>query len=141
MLELLKIYVLVFLIVAAYLVAKQKGFKRDRFIRAEDLYDRSKHRFDGIESIIIDVRTMEEYESGHIDEAINLDYRRSGFQSEILNMDRERTYYIYCRFGNLSNKTVLFMQHHGFDNAYCLKGGFQNWKEQQYPVDTLSKPK
>lgn len=50
------------------------------------------------EHIIIDVRTQEEYESGHLVGAINIPYDQLSD-----NLDKSKVIFVYCRSGNRSN--------------------------------------
>ena len=58
---------------------------------------------------IIDVRTPEEFYAGRIKGSVNFNYYDSFFLSEIKNLDRDKTYFIYCRSGNRSGQTLRTM--------------------------------
>ncbi|WP_405326662.1 rhodanese-like domain-containing protein [Leeuwenhoekiella sp. LLG6367-2.1] len=77
---------------------------------------------------LIDVRTSEEYESGHLDKAQNIDFLNEElFITEIEKFDKSQPIYIYCRSGNRSGKAATLMQELGFQNIYDLEGGYLNW--------------
>ena len=77
---------------------------------------------------LIDVRTTEEYESGHLDKAQNIDFLNEElFIKEIEKFDKSQPIYIYCRSGNRSGKAATLMQELGFQNIYDLEGGYLNW--------------
>lgn len=80
-------------------------------------------------SIIIDVRTKMEYEQGHIPNAKLIDIYLSTFTSEILELDKNKSYYLYCRSGSRSYHAGLFMIENGFANVLNLRNGVLDWHE------------
>lgn len=74
-------------------------------------------------AILVDVRTPEEYNSAHISGAINIDFQSQNFISEIQNLDKAKTYFIYCQSGNRSGQAVSKMEKIGFLNIKELDGG------------------
>jgi len=89
--------------------------------------------------IIIDVRTPEEYRTEHIKGAINIDYYSEAFKTKIANLDKTKTYLIYCRTGHRSGITLKMMQELGFRRVYNMIGGIIQWKEEGYPTESSEK--
>jgi len=56
------------------------------------------------EFVILDVRTIEEYESGHIPDSANTNYKSPKFKEEVSKLDKEKIYLTYCRSGTRSAK-------------------------------------
>lgn len=83
---------------------------------------------------ILDVRTLSEYETGYIDQALHIDYYDASFRESIDALDRDATYVVYCRTGRRSAETVRMMQQMGFSNVYDLEGGISVWSAKGYPV-------
>ena len=83
------------------------------------------------ESILIDVRTPGEYQSGHIPGAINIDYLSPDFWDRIEELDTSNAFFVYCRTGRRSIRTCTLMRNGGFDNKkiFNLDGGFALWQE------------
>ena len=83
-------------------------------------------------AIIIDVRTPNEFEFGHIPAAINLDYLSEDFLDKIEQLAKNKDYFIYCRSGRRSIRVCTWMKNGGFDNhrVYNLNEGFGEWVEQ-----------
>lgn len=79
-------------------------------------------------NILIDVRTPEEYEEGHLPKALNLDYWSDNFEKQIQYLDKERTYYIYCQAGNRSTEVTDQLKEAGFKNVVNLKDGYEEYK-------------
>lgn len=76
---------------------------------------------------IIDVRTPFEFSEGHIENAINVDYKGVDFIENISKFDKNKILLIYCRSGNRSGKASKIMDSIGFVKIYDLKGGYMNW--------------
>lgn len=74
-------------------------------------------------TIVIDNRTKEEYETGHVEGAILIDYHSSDFEEKIAGLDRDKTYLIYCRSGRRSGAAMNLMKEYGFREVYNLEGG------------------
>ncbi len=63
---------------------------------------------------VIDVRTPDEFASGHLDGALNIDIQGPTFATEIGALDKTANYVIYCRSGNRAGQAVTYMQDNGF---------------------------
>ena len=80
-------------------------------------------------SVILDVRTEDEFKEWIIPGAINIDiYKGQGFIDAIEEMDKSKNYYVYCRSGGRSGQACSIMSELGFENAYNLLGGIMNWE-------------
>ncbi len=100
-------------------------------VEAFDLIQENK---ENIDFIILDVRTEPEYKSGHIENAENIDYYLEGFKDELGELDKNKTYLIYCASGNRSGRTLKIMDEMGFQKAYNVLGGIKGWKSKGLPV-------
>ncbi|MCB0376106.1 MAG: rhodanese-like domain-containing protein [Sinomicrobium sp.] len=81
------------------------------------------------DAVIIDVRTLREFEEGHIPGALNIDiYMGQGFLDAIRRLEPSKRYYVYCRSGARSAQACLLMKQLGFNSAYNLLGGFLKWR-------------
>lgn len=65
---------------------------------------------------IIDIRTPEEFEEGHLEGAVNIDFYEDSFVSELDSLDKDDEVLIYCRSGNRSGQASEIMQELGFTN-------------------------
>lgn len=77
------------------------------------------------DAVIIDVRTRDEYASGHIDGAVNLDALSRNFLIEMTELDTSKSYYLYCRTGGRSENACVTLISAGFSQVYNLRGGLQ----------------
>ena len=85
--------------------------------------------------IIIDVRTPAEFDAGHIKGAKNINISDSEFQSQIEKLDRDSTYFVYCRTGNRSGRAVKLMEQLKFKSIYHLQHGITEWIGEGKPVE------
>ncbi len=79
-------------------------------------------------TIIIDVRTPDEFKSGHLNNAILIDYLETDlFRKQIQTLDTSKTYLLYCRTGKRSLNAAKLMKENGFKMVSDLKGGISQW--------------
>ena len=77
---------------------------------------------------LVDVRTLGEYNSGHIKNAILIDFYNPEFYNEMNDtLDKEKPVYIYCRSGNRSGKAAKELEKLGFSKILDLDGGINSW--------------
>ena len=76
---------------------------------------------------LIDVRTQDEFDLGHIDSAINLDFYSETFQNEILSLPKNETIVLYCRTNNRSSKTATILKENGYKDIFVIRGGITEW--------------
>jgi rhodanese-related sulfurtransferase len=79
-------------------------------------------------SIILDVRTPEEYNDGHLPNALNINIMDPDFQEKIEALDKTKSYYVYCRSGGRSSTACRFMQSADFAETFNLLGGITAWR-------------
>ena len=77
---------------------------------------------------VLDVRTPEEFATGHLAGARNLNFRAPDFAQQVAKLDPKRTYVLYCASGNRSNQAGTLMLGKGFRDVRNA-GGFKTLKE------------
>ncbi|MDW5287902.1 thioredoxin domain-containing protein [Formosa sp. PL04] len=85
------------------------------------------------ELIVIDVRTPKEFATGHLDNAINYDWKSDNFQNQIINLDKSKEVLVYCFSGARSAKAATKMRSEGFVSVMELNGGMINWRSKSLP--------
>lgn len=79
-------------------------------------------------AVVLDVRTDDEVADGIIPNAIHLDiYKGQEFIDALEDLDKSKSYYVYCRSGNRSGQACQIMEELGFEKAYNLEGGMLQW--------------
>ncbi|MGL5562158.1 MAG: rhodanese-like domain-containing protein [Tannerellaceae bacterium] len=77
--------------------------------------------------IVLDVRTPDEFKTGHLPRAINMDWYGADFGKKVAVIDTSRTIVVYCRSGKRAGNAIEKMQNMGFKHLTNLKGGIQEW--------------
>ena len=73
--------------------------------------------------IILDVRTPEEYDRGHLKNAILINFYNPNFSHELDQLDKSKDYLVYCRSGGRSLNATKMMVEKGFTTVMNLKRG------------------
>ena len=91
---------------------------------------------DNPDFVIIDIRTPEEFAGGHIEDAINIDYRSETFRDELNQLDKDKTYLIYysCACGRIGEKTLDIMAELNFKEVYNMRAGLDKWEAEGFPT-------
>jgi phage shock protein E len=84
---------------------------------------------------VIDVRTPEEYEEGHVIGAQLIDFQSDDFQQQIDELERDQAYVLYCRTGNRSGQAAELMHELGFTDVYDA-GAYVDLAEEGAPVSS-----
>lgn len=75
---------------------------------------------------IVDVRTREEYESGHIPGSIHCDLQYMMSIAEDILKDKNKTYYLYCQTGYRSQIAAMQLNMLGYTDVNDM-GGINDW--------------
>jgi len=78
--------------------------------------------------VVIDTRTSEEYQGGHLKGARNIDFFAEDFKAQLNALDRDTPYAVYCRSGNRSAQTLALMRSMDFRDVIELEGGIVAWQ-------------
>ena len=84
------------------------------------------------DGIIIDVRTSQEFNSGHIIDATNIDFYSDDFTDKLKIVRKDVPIYVYCRSGGRSSSAANKMEKLGFTKVYNLLGGIGSWQSEGY---------
>ena len=91
---------------------------------------------------ILDVRTPAEFFSGHIKNALLVDWNdKTEFERRISFVDKKKTVYVYCLSGGRSAAAADKMRKQGYENVYELKGGTNAWRAANKPLEGKSNEK
>jgi rhodanese-related sulfurtransferase len=84
--------------------------------------------------VLIDIRTPQEFKSGHLKNAILIDYYSKDFLKKMKSLDKNKTYLIYCRSANRSTKTLKKIKNMKFTSLYNMGKGIKGWAKAGFPI-------
>jgi rhodanese-related sulfurtransferase len=87
------------------------------------------------DAVILDVRTPREFQSGYIKGAVNVDINGPDFDKKIAELDRNKTYLIYCASGARSARACGKMARMNFTKLVNLRGGIIAWRKAGMPLE------
>jgi thioredoxin len=85
---------------------------------------------------ILDVRTIDEYNNGHIEGAILADISSNLFQEVASKLDKDKPVFVYCLSGGRSSAAANQLKEMGFKSITNLSGGMLAWQSANLPVST-----
>ena len=93
------------------------------------------------DAVLVDVRTEDEYNSGYIENSLNIDYFSNDFSLNADKLDKSTPIILYCRSGKRSSMSANKISKLGFKEIYNLEGGILEWIEEGNAVvfnDTIN---
>lgn len=89
---------------------------------------------DGIQ--LLDVRTQEEWDEGHLKGAKRVDFTAEGFLEKAkAALDPKKPVLVYCRSGGRSAKATQALREAGFATVHDMDGGITAWQKAGKPVE------
>ncbi|WP_105168177.1 rhodanese-like domain-containing protein [Pseudoalteromonas sp. T1lg23B] len=85
--------------------------------------------------IIIDVRSVDEYQQGHIKGAINIPFNQIEQHEALLKQNKSSQLVVYCRSGRRAGIFIKSLEPKGF-NLLHLEGDMNAWLEANLPLVT-----
>jgi rhodanese-related sulfurtransferase len=82
--------------------------------------------------LLLDVRTPEEFNSGHIAGAVNIAVEQ--LSERLSEVPQDKPVVLYCRSGNRSGQAAQILERAGYTQIYDL-GGIITWQQQGFPVE------
>ena len=87
---------------------------------------------------IIDVRTPEEYETGHITNAHNFNWNDDDFLKNVADLDKTKPVFVYCLSGGRSSDAAAALRKEGFNTVFEMPGGMMEWRAKNMPLASAS---
>ncbi len=84
---------------------------------------------------LIDVRTPEEYDAGHLKNSKNINFYEDNFMTQMETLDKTQPVYVYCKSGGRSGKASTKLKEAGFTKVYDLDGGFLAWSKESFETE------
>lgn len=82
----------------------------------------------------MDVRTPGEYASGHLPNAILIDFNQPDFMQKMHQYNNNAELLIYCASGNRSYRAMLLLTKAGYTRVYDLIGGISAWRSAGFKI-------
>ncbi len=87
-----------------------------------------KQKIDAGENLtLVDVRRLNEWQNGHIDNAIHIPLDQIDEKVHTIIPDQEKLIVLYCAAGVRSLTAVKRFLDLGYSNVFSMKGGFSRW--------------
>ena len=109
-------------------IAEDETIAEVTSISVEEVYEIIKNNQD---YIILDVRTKEEFNEGHLEDAILIPV--SELESRLDELPKDKPIITYCESGGRSRNAANILVENGFRKVYDM-GGILDWQEEGYPV-------
>ena len=113
--------------------AAEKAAGKPQNIKAEQ-FD-ALRKADTNNTVVLDVRTKEEYKAGRIPGSVLIDFNADDFEQQVAKLDKNKTYLVHCAAGGRSARACKKMDALGFKKLYNLEGGMGAWEKAGKPVE------
>ncbi len=114
------------LAIPLFLNCGQKASLQNKLLSAQEF----KNFIDSMDVHLVDVRTAGEFNQGHIEGAMNIDFMARNFSEQLTQLSQDKPIVIYCRTGRRSGLSIKTLTELGFSDIYDLKGGTINWQKE-----------
>jgi rhodanese-related sulfurtransferase len=86
------------------------------------------------DEVILDVRSKEEYQEGHVPNSINIPH--SEVQNHIGELKKYKTIYIHCHAGTRAQIASQILKNAGLNNIVCIaSSGMADWMAAGFPIE------
>ena len=86
--------------------------------------------------IVLDVRTDEEFNSGHLQGAVNMNVNDPSFGDRLKQLDTTQPIFVYCLAGGRSARAAEILKDMGFPAVYNMEGGMSRWTYENRAVES-----
>ncbi|OUU80113.1 MAG: hypothetical protein CBC38_01585 [Gammaproteobacteria bacterium TMED78] len=86
-------------------------------------------------NLLLDVRTKEEFNLGHIPNAINISHDLLLTNINLLSDHKKKNIYVYCRSGPRAGLVINELLNNGFNNIIDVEGDFLSWVNAELPIE------
>lgn len=85
--------------------------------------------------IVLDVRSVNEYDTGHIKKALNIPHDQIASRLAELAEFKDSMVIVHCRSGRRAQIAEQILLANGFTNLRHLAGDFNGWKANKLPIE------
>ncbi len=86
-------------------------------------------------SRVLDVRTLREYDSGHIAGAVNVPLKNLATRIDRVDADKSQTIYVVSGTDEQTAEAVALLEAEGYSRVSDVAGGMNAWSAKRYPVE------
>ena len=87
------------------------------------------------DAIILDVRTQNEFDAGHVPQAILIPYDELASRVSELGSETDRPIVVYCKSGRRAGIASTTLTEAGFTRVLHLEGDMNGWLESGLPTE------
>ena len=103
-----------------------------KFVTPQQAFQLIQENQNNPDFIIIDDRPKDQFDSGHIENALHIIFSSEQLKDDLNKLDKSKKYLVYCRTG--CGATSGTMRDLRFQEVYEISGGFTAWKSQGLPI-------
>ncbi len=92
-------------------------------------------------AVVVDVRSLEQFATGHIVNARNVPFADLSSAPESVHKSKEKPILVYCDKGVSGSRAAGLLRAAGYQNAFNLKGGLAAWRQENMPTVTATASK
>jgi rhodanese-related sulfurtransferase len=85
-------------------------------------------------AVVLDVRDLNEYDTGHIIDSRHIPAKEIGQRADTLKKYKEKPVLICCESGLASASVAKALRALGFNKVATLKGGLRSWRQENLPL-------
>lgn len=90
------------------------------------------------DAVVLDVRSTEEYEEGHVPGAVNIPINADDFDQQVAALDKDKTYLVMCARGGRSKSACKKMEALDLKAMFDFGGGMNAWTAAGKPVQKVA---
>jgi len=84
-------------------------------------------------SVFLDVRTLGEYQNGHVPHALHIPVQV--LASRLNEVPKDKKIYVYCESGVRSTKASKILAKAGFTRIENMRASMRGWRNADYPIE------
>ena len=84
--------------------------------------------------VLLDVRTVEEFESGRVRNSINIPHEKLLSNIDLVSEYSNERLIVYCRSGKRADLVINALEKNGFNNIVDIEGDILAWSQSNYPL-------
>ncbi len=94
---------------------------------------------EGNAPLIVDVRSQREYDRDHVPGAVHIPFTSISSGLKGMSTQPGERIVIYCEHGPRAGIAYWSLSLSGYRNVYSLEGHMKGWRENQFPIETISR--